>query len=93
MHAAESGKAFDESLLEKIGREIEKQEAAFGNSNKEEDYMIETEQNSGSVHNNKNHKIDSNIFSKANFKTKIPLPIEKLMKTRRRPNLTSYEKD
>ena len=55
--------------------------------------MIEKEQNSGSVHNNKNHKIDSDIFSRANFKTKIPLPIEKLMKTRRRLNLTSYEND
>ena len=93
MHAAESGAAFDESRLEKIGREIEKQEAAFGNSNKEEDYMIEKEQNSGSVHNKKNHKIDSNTLSRANFKTKIPLPIEKLMKTRRRLNLTSYEND
>ena len=39
MHAAESGKAFDESLLEKIGREIEKQEATLGNINKEEDYL------------------------------------------------------
>ena len=93
MHAAESGEAFDESRLEKIGREIEKQEAAFGNSNKEEDYMIEKEQNSGSVHNKKNHKIDSNTLSRANFKSKILLPIEKLMKTRRRLNLTSFEND
>ena len=93
MHAAESGKAFDESLLEKIGREIEKQEATLGNINKEEDYMTEKEQNSGSVHNNNNHKIDSNIFSRANFKTKIPLPIEKVMKIRRRLNLMSYEND
>ena len=93
MHAVESGTAFDESLLEKVVREIEKQEAAFGNINKEEDYMIEKEQNSGSVHNNNNHKIGNNIFSRTNHKTKIPLPIEKEMKTRRRLNLTSYEND
>ena len=93
MHTTESGKAFDESLLEKIGREIEKQEATLGNINKEEDYMTEKEQNSGSVHNNNNHKIDSNISSRANFRTKIPLPIEKVMKIRRRLNLTSYEND
>ena len=55
--------------------------------------MTEKEQNSGSVHNNNNHKIDSNTFSRANFKTKIPLPIEKVMKIRRRLNLTSYEND
>ena len=82
-----------ESLLEKIGREIEKQEAAFGNINKEEDYIIGKEQNSGSVHNNNNHKIGSNISSRTNYTTKIPLPIEKVMKTRRRLNLTSYEND
>ena len=93
MHAEESGTAFDELLLEKISREIEKQEAAFGNINKEEDHMIGKEQNSGSIHNNNNHKIGNNKFSKTNYKTKIPLPIEKVVKTKRRLNLTSYDND
>ena len=88
MHAEEGGKDFDESTLKKIGREIDKLEAALENVGKEEDNIIEKEKNSDT--NNGNHKISSNnICSSTHFKTKIPLPIGKVMKARRRLNLTS----
>ena len=44
MHAEERGEAFDELILEQIGKKIEELEAALGNINKEEeDYTIEKE--------------------------------------------------
>ena len=88
MHAEEGGKDLDESTLKKIGREIDKLEAALENVGKEEDNIIEKEKNSDT--NNGNHKISSNnICSSTHFKTKIPLSIGKVMKARRRLNLTS----
>ena len=43
MHAEEGGKDLDESTLKKIGREIDKLEAALENVGKEEDNIIEKE--------------------------------------------------
>ena len=94
MHAEERGEAFDELILEQIGRKIEELEAALENINKEEeDYTIEKGKNSNRTHDNKNYKIDNIIFSRANYKTKIPLPIGKVIKARRRLDLSSYEND
>ena len=40
MHAEETGKVFNETMPEKIGREVGKLEQVLGNTNKE-DYKIE----------------------------------------------------
>ena len=40
MHAEEGGNDFDESTLERIGREIYKLEAVIGNVSKEEENII-----------------------------------------------------
>ena len=72
----------------------EELEAALENvDEEEEEYTIEKEEISDKIQNNKNYNIDNIIFSRANYKTKIPLPIGKVIKARRRLNLSSYEND
>ena len=44
MHAEESGETFDESVIEQIGTNIEKLEAALASIGKEPDYIIEGEE-------------------------------------------------
>ena len=91
IYAEEGGKDFDESTLEKIGREIYKLEAVLGNVSKEKDNIIKKEKNSDT--NNGNHKINrNNTCSRTHFKTNIPLRVGKVMKTRRL-NLTSDYSD
>ena len=103
MYAEECGKAFDESILEKIGQEIENLETVHGNIRKEEEeaLIIEKEDNSDRVNNKNNDSTYCNNIriangkdsNKAKFKTKIPLPVRKVMKARRRLNLMSNETD
>ena len=102
MYAEECGKAFDELMLEKVGQEIDNLETVLENIRKEEEaLMIEKEENSDSVNNNNNDSTYYNNIcisngedsNKAKFKTKIPLPVRKMMKARRRLDLTSNEKD
>ena len=100
MHTEER-EAFDESVLEQIGTDIEKLEAALGTIAKGQDYIIEKkEKNSDTLDNDTFHRFDniSTIANsrgkiKTNFKTKIPLPIRKLMKARRKLILASHESD
>ena len=104
MYAEECGKAFDESILEKVGQETENLETVLGNIRKEEEeeaLIIEKEDNSDSVNNKNNDSTYCNNIriangkdsNKAKFKTEIPLPVRKVMKARRRLNLTSNEND
>ena len=99
MHSEENGKVFNEAELEQIGQGIDKLETVLGNiKREEEDCMIENEQNSDCVNNDKNHTIDKNICInkdkiKAKYMTKFPLPIKTVTKARKRLNLTSYEGD
>ena len=44
MHAEESGETFNGSVLEQIGTDIEKPEAALANIGKEQDCIIEKKQ-------------------------------------------------
>ena len=78
VHTEESGKAFDESILNRVGQEIDIFEAALGNTRKEEAGMNEKEQNSDSSINNNNDSINSNFCiandtdnNKATLKTKM----------------------
>ena len=102
MYAKECGKAFDESILEKVGQEIENLETVPGNIRKgEEALMIEKEVYSDNINNDNNDRSYYNTFyisngkdnTKAKCKTQIPSPIRKVMKARRRLNLTSNEDD
>ena len=103
MYAEKCGKACDESMLEKVGQEIESLETVLGNIRKEEEeaLIIEKEENFDSVNNKNNDStycnniriVNGKDSNKAKFKTKIPLPVRKVMKARRRLNLTSNEND
>ena len=46
MHTEERAEAFDESLLEQTGTEIEKLEASLASIAKEQDYIIEKKERS-----------------------------------------------
>ena len=102
MYAEECGKAFDESILEKVAQEIDNLETVLGNIRKEEEaLMIEKEENSDSVNSdnfdstyyNNIHIANGKDKNKAKFKTKIPLPVKKVMKARRRLDPRSNEND
>ena len=87
MHAEEGGKNFNELILEKICREIDKLKAVLGNVSKEEEIITKEEKIPDT--NNSIYKVYSNnISGRTYFTTKIPLPIGMVMKTRRRLNLT-----
>ena len=82
-----------DQCLKSVVEWLTKLDTSFGNIYKEEGFVNEKEQNFDSVYDNSNHKTDSNTFSRANFKTKIPLPIGKVKKAGRRLNLTSHENE
>ena len=64
MHAEESGETFDESVIEQIGRNIEKLEAALASIGKEQDYIIEKrKKNSDSLDNDIFHRFDDKKYN------------------------------
>ena len=97
MHAEESGEFFDDSALEKIGGNIDKLEKVLGTHNnrnkcangKRPDARIDSSDDC--------RRADTaevpNFEDKIGLRTKIPIPVRKLMRAKRKLNLASHDND
>ena len=99
MRAAEKNEFFNKSTLERIGQKLDKFEKVFGAITGERDFCktqvdfssgTDIESNCSRNDDNKASRI-KRMDIKASHTTKIPIPIKKIAKARRRLNLTSHK--
>ena len=99
MRAEENNKFFDKSTLKRIDQKLDKLEKMFGAITVERDYCTtQVDRSSGTDIESNCSRNDDNKASrikridiKASHNTKIPIPVKKIAKARRRLNLTSHE--
>ena len=97
MHAEESGEFFNNSALEKIGGNIDKLEKVLGNHNNSNNYANGKKPNAIVDNSDDSSRADTvsltNFEEKIGLRTKIPIPVRKLMTAKRKLNLASRDND
>ena len=101
MRAEENNDFFYKSTQERVGQKLDKLEKVLGAITGKREYCktqvdlssgTDTESNCSRHDDNKVSRIKK-MDIKANYNTKIPIPVKKMAKARRRLNLTSHEYD